>query len=387
MKPSETTPLTSGVTYAFIQGRKQRLRQYQCCLGAILVGLIVTFAVVIVSFAVNDDLQNAVAAGTEGLDDRDDLERNATTLLLFSPSFKHQKSVATSARAGSLSRAGYARHLASEHYSRARGRKYDGTNPMELTCSEELRRLIDSARWSADLNCSRRYDCDASDRYRSYDGSCNNLNHTAWGAALTSFRRSLPAWYSDGIGRPRTTNKYKPLPEATKISNFIHRPLYRNDPKFTVMLAVWGQFFDHDITATAASRGRNGSLISCCSERGPDHPECFPVVENDRCMEFVRSAPAAECCLGPRNQMNQATAYIDGSMIYGSGKDVVDKLRTFRGGRMEMMRTEDGRDLLPASMDLDDGCNREQMNQEGESFVICFMKIGVEGLIFRGCHI
>lgn len=81
------------------------------------------------------------------------------------------------------------------------------------------------------------------------------------------------------------------------------------------MLAVFGQFLDHDITATAISRGINGNPISCCPLKIQNHPECFPVKDESKdlvysaanisCMEFIRSAPAAQCKLGPRQQLNQ----------------------------------------------------------------------------------
>lgn len=45
------------------------------------------------------------------------------------------------------------------------------------------------------------------------------------------------------------------LPSAREVSVAVHRPVYQDDTRFTVMLAVWGQFIDHDITATALSTG------------------------------------------------------------------------------------------------------------------------------------
>ena len=54
------------------------------------------------------------------------------------------------------------------------------------------------------------------------------------------------------------------------------------------------------------------------------HPECYPikVSENDpfyrsfglRCQEYARSATASRtgCTLGPREQTNQVTSFIDG---------------------------------------------------------------------------
>lgn len=59
-----------------------------------------------------------------------------------------------------------------------------------------------------------------------------------------------------GISQPRAASDGSPLPSARAVSITVHRPIYRDDPKFTVMLAVWGQFMDHDVTATALSLGK-----------------------------------------------------------------------------------------------------------------------------------
>jgi hypothetical protein len=40
---------------------------------------------------------------------------------------------------------------------------------------------------------------------RSYDGSGNNLLHSAWGAAGTQLLRMAPAAYADGVSSPRGT--------------------------------------------------------------------------------------------------------------------------------------------------------------------------------------
>lgn len=104
------------------------------------------------------------------------------------------------------------------------------------------------------------------------------------------------------------------------------------------MVAVFGQFLDHDITATALNQGQDNEPIDCCTGNTELHPECFPVIlgpgdpnfdlYNITCMNFVRSAPAPTDHFGPRQQLNQASAYIDGSVVYGYTTERMENLRT-----------------------------------------------------------
>ena len=64
--------------------------------------------------------------------------------------------------------------------------------------------------------------------------------------------------------------------------------------------------------------------------------ECHPIVENENeaiCQEYVRSAIGLKpgCVLGPREQMNFATAFLDGSGIYGSTPKSSEDLRLLKG--------------------------------------------------------
>lgn len=62
-------------------------------------------------------------------------------------------------------------------------------------------------------------------------------------------------YYSTGLSSPRGGYDGGELPRARDVSVVIHPPIYRGDPKYTMMAAAWGQFVDHDITATALSKG------------------------------------------------------------------------------------------------------------------------------------
>ena len=59
-------------------------------------------------------------------------------------------------------------------------------------------------------------------------------------------------------------------------------------------------------------------------------------------MEFVRSAPAPTdaCNFGPREQVNQITAFIDGSNVYGSEKPEARKLRLMASGRLRVTKVQ-----------------------------------------------
>lgn len=45
-------------------------------------------------------------------------------------------------------------------------------------------------------------------------------------------------------------------------------------------------------------------------------------------MNFIRSAPAPTGHFGPREQLNQATALIDGSVVYGATDKRMQALRS-----------------------------------------------------------
>lgn len=89
------------------------------------------------------------------------------------------------------------------------------------------------------------------------------------------------------------------------------------------------------------------------------HPDCYPIRippndpvfgrRNQNCMEYVRSctAPRIGCTLGPREQINQVTSFLDASVVYGSSVQEAEKLRSFTGGELKTVRSSAGRELLP----------------------------------------
>lgn len=211
--------------------------------------------------------------------------------------------------------------------------------------------------------------------YRTYDGSCNNLAHTAWGKANTPYTRILPPDYEDGVSALRATGVTgAKLPNPRSVSLATVRWSERADARVSLMLMQWGQFLDHDLTlaATTPMLTAQGTMIDCCNRRllqDPrfKHPACISVLlpDNDPfyarfnvgCMNLVRNAPSPPigCRLRAREQLNQLTHFVDGSMIYGNDEQQALGLRQFRSGLLKSSRIN-GQEFLPFDGRIGEGC-------------------------------
>eukprot|EP00803_Ostreobium_quekettii_P005302 evm.model.scf_802.7 EVM.evm.TU.scf_802.7 scf_802:5635-9335(+) len=95
------------------------------------------------------------------------------------------------------------------------------------------------------------------------------------------------------------------------------------------MLTYIGQFFDHDIDLTPGGSESWPIQVPECDLYYD--PECTGTVEiGFKRSVYNASTPATQ----PRQQLNGITAYIDGSVVYGSTPDKADSIRSFRDGRM-----------------------------------------------------
>lgn len=100
---------------------------------------------------------------------------------------------------------------------------------------------------------TQQFKCDPYQRFRTADGSCNNLYNPHWGKAMGCFSRLLPPDYADGLAAPRVSVTGAPLPNPRILSAVLHRDL--NYPAtYTHLVMQYGQFFAHDIAFTPSSR-------------------------------------------------------------------------------------------------------------------------------------
>ncbi|XP_055887034.1 peroxidasin homolog [Biomphalaria glabrata] len=236
-------------------------------------------------------------------------------------------------------------------------------------------------------------------RYRTLDGTCNNFQNPTWGAANTAFIRLLPPIYENGFNSPVGWNKHKlyrgtHLPSARLVSSLLMSADDQiiNDDNFTHMLMQWGQFLDHDLDLSPQalsyarfSDGRN------CNETCENTNPCFPIpvpasdprITEHSCLGFTRSSATCNTdatslfykTLMPRQQLNALTAFIDGSMIYGSNERFSNTLRNLasnRGLLREGPSSVPARRLLP--FDDEDLIHRADCQLESNKrHVLCFL--------------
>ncbi|XP_071091009.1 myeloperoxidase-like [Haliotis cracherodii] len=214
--------------------------------------------------------------------------------------------------------------------------------------------------------------CDPNTRYRKADGSCNNLRSPRWGKSFIPSRRFMPPEYNDGISEPRANGRDgNALPNPRLVSRTLHASDedLPDSASHTHLVMQWGQFIDHDTTSTPIQRGNDESIITCCIDDIPpgtpqvlidlleDRDVCFsiPIPEGDEtftdrtCLNFVRSiqVPNADCEFEPVEQLNQVTAFVDGSTVYGSTQEEQDALRLHKYGLLDFQ--DDQLELLPNS--------------------------------------
>lgn len=173
--------------------------------------------------------------------------------------------------------------------------------------------------------------------YYSQDGAGNNLAHTSWGATQTNLMRYAAAAYGDGKSTPAGASR----PSARVVSNIISQQTTtdRNNRNLSEYLWIFGQFLDHDIDLT--NTGTSESLPI----KIPTGDAFFdPTSTGTQTMSFSRSLfDSSTGSTSARQQINAITAWIDGSMIYGSDSATAASLRSFSGGKL---KTSSG-NLLP----------------------------------------
>jgi hypothetical protein len=181
--------------------------------------------------------------------------------------------------------------------------------------------------------------------FRSPDGSGNNPNDFDEGQAGTDLVRFVASAYGDGVSSPAGANR----PGARLISNTLSDQTDPNNPSqdldilnnhlLTDYIYIFGQFLDHDLDLTSGQSGPNAEQfpIPPGDPNDPMGTEAFTRSEFDPNTGKIVNGQNI-----PRQQLNDITAWIDGSMIYGSDPVRASQLRTHVGGRLKQQIESDG---------------------------------------------
>ncbi|WP_395373334.1 peroxidase family protein [Marinicella sp. W31] len=181
--------------------------------------------------------------------------------------------------------------------------------------------------------------------YRSIDGSGNNLDDPDMGKAHIQLLRQVPAAYADGIQSLAGPNR----PSARAVSNAVvaQSELIPNSENASDFIWQWGQFLDHDIDLTDGIDPPEPANIAVPAGDIFFDPQGTGVreIELNRSLYDVQTGSEET---GPRQQINEITAWIDASNVYGSDEERAAALRTNDGsGRL---KSSDG-NLLPFNED------------------------------------
>ncbi|NET57375.1 MAG: PEP-CTERM sorting domain-containing protein [Symploca sp. SIO2E6] len=177
--------------------------------------------------------------------------------------------------------------------------------------------------------------------FRSIDGSGNNIANHDWGESDIQLLRLLSPDYEDGISAPAGANR----PSARAISNAVASQTgsVTNSLNASDWLWQWGQFLDHDLDLTEGHKPEEPFNISVPT----GDPFFDPFGTGTQEIGLNRSIYDTATGTGignPRQQINEITAYIDASNVYGSDPVRASFLRT--NDNTGKLKTSAG-DLLP----------------------------------------
>jgi len=203
-------------------------------------------------------------------------------------------------------------------------------NEVEYGASRALSRTLRAVTIAAVVLVLGAASIEAEDR--SIDGSGNNETNTTWGAANTQLIRIAAPQYADDASAPAGATRSS----ARAISNAVVAQPFMifDEHQLSAMVFQWGQFIDHDMDLSDTAAPAEPFPIAV--PLGDPHFD--PTFSGTQVIPLDRSIYDTSTGLAPgnpRQQINQITSYLDGSMIYGSDAVRADMLRAHSGGRLK----------------------------------------------------
>ena len=169
-------------------------------------------------------------------------------------------------------------------------------------------------------------------KFRTYDGTYNDLQYPQMGAAEARFGRNFPLHKV----HPDTAQLMTPNPRLVS-RKLLTREVFQPVDYLNLTATAWVQFMVHDWFAHRQGEPADSHEIPL--EEGDPWPE--------ESMRVPRTPAESSSSDSPPTYANLNSHWWDASQIYGSNKETAEKLRTGSGGRMTMGDTA----LLPLDVD------------------------------------
>lgn len=205
----------------------------------------------------------------------------------------------------------------------------DGCFPFDISISSEFGNYPNIS----EAECNH-------DLFRTINGTYNDLGNIEEGKAGSHFTRLLPAAYAgDGQtmidrGNPRTiSNEIMAQPENIG-----------SQMGLTSLVFTFLQFIDHDITLVKEGENEYKPIPVPAGDS-----EFDPFYSGNAIIPFTRDEViegTGTDANNPREHENLITAWVDGSVVYGSDLERANWLRSFTGGKLFASESDNGA-LLP----------------------------------------
>ncbi len=189
-------------------------------------------------------------------------------------------------------------------------------------------------------------------RFRSADGTCNDLDNPHVGAAGVAFSRNVGPEFIDHDAQEKLMS---PNPKEVSQELFT-RDEFKPVPFLNMLAASWIQFMNHDWLTHGPNQTKNPHVVSY---KGKTY-------EIDRTKENNLDSSQYKKEFG-KTTLNDVTHWWDGSQIYGSNQEEQNAVRSFAEGKMATVM-ENGRELLPKNSALNPANNRQNIGYEVTGF-------------------
>lgn len=189
-------------------------------------------------------------------------------------------------------------------------------------------------------------------KFRSADGTCNDLENPHVGAAGVAFSRNVGPEFIDQDAQEKLMS---PNPKLVSQEMFT-RDEFKPVPFLNMLAASWIQFMNHDWLTHGKNETKNPHEVS---HRGQSYTI-------DRTQENKTDSAQYKKEFG-KTTINDVTHWWDGSQIYGSNQEEQNSVRSFSKGRMATVM-ENGRELLPKNSALNPANNRQNHGYEVTGF-------------------